>query len=897
VSVRRIARAAIEPPRLALRLLQRALPALAQSEREALIGDLLEEFREDAARYGPRRARLRFWRETVSAIAALRPRLRPRPHQPASGDPPVHAFLADLRHGARVLSRAPAFTVLSVLTLGLGIGATTAVFSIVNPVLLRTLPYPQSDRIVLVNERDADGQPTTTGFATFADVARESRTLERVGVLSDWAPTISSGVGADAEVAELLTGDRISWSYFRVFGVQPILGRDFVASDDTPANKNVVILSHGLWARRFASDPGIVGRSILLDGSPMTVVGVMPASFDHVLSHAQIWRVLGYSAEQPWACRTCRHLSMVARLRPGVARETAAAELDGISRRLVADYPKEYSAAGMFVTPLQEVVTKAVRPALFAVLGAAVLLLLIACANVVNLQLARAVRRADEFAIRVALGAGRARLAQQLVAEGLVLALLGGVAGVLVARLALPALVARLPERLPRLEAVRLDLAVLGVTAALTISLGILIGLAPAWQGGRRAIAGALRGRSGFGGPSHRVARAGLVVAEVALALMLLAGAGLVARSLVRLLSVDAGFDPRKVLTLQLQSTGPRYHEDAAVYAYHDRVRDAVRALPGVSGVGLASQLPLGGNIDRYGVRAQDKPLENPELAPSGDRYVVSADYLRTMRIPIVGGRAFTDADAADSAAPVAIVSAELASRIWPGEDALGKRIQLGETTSPWRTVVGVAANVRHSGLDAAVTQQFYIPERQWPWSDGQMILVIRTHHEPAALAAAVRRVVTSIDPTQPIAHLATMDQVIATSTAQRQLALTLFAAFGIAAVLLAAFGIYGVLAGSVAERTPEIGLRTALGATPGDIIAMVLRQGARLAALGVVLGLAGALALTRFLRTLLFGIAPSDPATLGGVVVVLVAVAIAACLVPARRAVRVDPITALRAE
>ena len=809
----------------------------------------------------------------------------------------MHSFVGDLRHAVRLMRRAPSFTALSVLTIGIGIGATTAVFSIVDPVLLQTLPYPRSDRIMLVNERDADGGPTTTGFATFSDVARESRTLERVAVLGDWAPTISSGVGADAEAAELLMGDRVSWGYFRVFGVQPFLGRDFLAEDDTPANKNVVILSHGLWSRRFASDRTIIGRSILLDGTPMVVVGVMPASFDHVLSHAQIWRVLGYSAEQPWACRTCRHLSMVARLGPGVARETAAAEMDRISHRLVEAYPKEYPAAGMFVTPLQEVVTKAVRPALLAVLGAAVLLLLIACANVVNLQLARAVRRADEFAIRAALGAGRARLAQQLLAEGIVLAALGGAAGVLVARLVLPALVARLPERLPRIGAIELDLGVLAVAAAVTLGLGMVIGLAPAWHGGRRALTGALRGRGGFGGPSHRVARAGLVVAEVALALMLLAGAGLVARSLVRLLSVDAGFDPRRLLTLQIQSTGPRYDEHAAVYAYHDRVREAVRALPGVTGVGLASQLPLGGNIDRNGVRAQDKPLDNPELAPSGDRYVVSADYMRTMRIPILEGRAFTDADAADSAAPVTIVSAELAARIWPGESALGKRIQVGDTASPWRTVIGVAANVRHSGLDAAVTQQFYVPERQWSWSDSQMALVVRTHGDPAAIASAVRRAVASIDPSQPIARMATMDQVIATSTAQRQLALTLFAAFGIAAVLLAAFGIYGVLAGSVAERTPEIGLRSALGATPADIVAMVLRQGARLAALGVVLGLAGALALTRFLRTLLFGIAPTDPVTLGAVAVVLVAVAIAACLVPARRAVRVDPITALRAE
>ena len=387
------------------------------------------------------------------------------------------------------------------------------------------------------------------------------------------------------------------------------------------------------------------------------------------------------------------------------------------------------------------------------------------------------------------------------------------------------------------------------------------------------------------------------MVAELAFALMLLVGAGLLARSVVRLLDVDMGFDPRNLLTLEINSVGPRYDTDASVFDYHDRVREAVRSLPGVVSVGVVNMLPLGGNFDSYGVRAMDKPLANPEDAPSGDRYVVSTDYMKTMRIRLVEGRMFTDAEERDTSNMVAMLSQALAARLWPNESALGKRVRMGGETRPWRTVVGVTGNVKQTGLDATVAQNFYVPERQWFFSDNQEVLVVRTKGDPAAMAGVVRQAIREIDPAQPIVKIASMERVIAASTAQRRLALVLFACFAIAAVLLAVAGIYGVLAGNVAERTREIGLRAALGATPRNILQLIVGQGARLAAVGLAVGLFGAFALTRLLQTLLFGVGPHDPTTLGVATVLLLVTTLAACLVPAVRALRVDPSEAFRSD
>jgi putative ABC transport system permease protein len=878
------------PPWLATRLLDALLP---EESRDAVVGDLIEAYGARAAA-NPVAARLRFWREAFAAIVSLQ--VAPdavSSFTPYTQESVVQSFLGDIRHAVRILSRAPGFTTLCVLTLGVAIGATTAVFSIVNPVLLRPLPYPRPDRIVAVYERDRDGSANNTGFATFADWRREARSIDHWSALGGWEPTIFG-----EHDAERVTGLRVSWEYFRILGVRPAIGRDFQSSDDTPDNNGVVILSHGLWQRRFGGDSSIIGKTLDLSGVPRTVIGVMPENFEHVPEpQTQIWRVLGYGDGQPWACRTCRHLRVIGRLRDGVTREQAEQEVDALAKRLAVTHPKDYAFGGARVFGLQERTTETVRPILLAILAAVALVLLVAAANVANLQLSRAARRGEEFAVRAALGAGRARLAQQLLAEGLVIAALGGALGVALAYLIVPALVHRLPESLPRLGAIRVDWQSLSVVGVISLLVGIGAGLLPALHAGRERLFDALRssGRT-LRGAQHRT-RAGLVIGEIALALMLVVGASLLGRSLVRLLSVDVGFNTSHLLTMDVYATGKTYETPSSVFENHDRLREVVSRLPGVAGVGLTVQLPLGGNFDRYGVRALDKSLDNPELAPSADRYTVTADFINTMRIPILRGRNFTPTETRDSSTHVAIVSDALAKRIWPGEDPIGKMIQLGEASRPWYRVVGMVGNVRHTGLDETVSQQVYIPERQWFNVESTMMLVVRTTGDPTAMVSAVRRAVRDFDPLQPLGRITTMDELISRSTAQRRLGLLLFAFFAGVALLLASGGIYGLLAGAVAERTREFGLRAALGASPRSIARLVMAQGAQLTTIGLVLGGLGAIALSRGLRTLLFGVGPTDPTAIAASAAVIIGVAIAACLIPARRALRVDPMTALRSE
>jgi putative ABC transport system permease protein len=858
---------------LPFRLLERFLPS---SAADAVIGDLIER----------QVTGVRLWRETLVAVWHLRHRT-PRQVELMS------SFLSDLRLAVRLLARGPTFTAAAVLTLGIAIGATAAIFSVANPVLIQPLPYRNPDRVMVVWEKERDGSRSTVGFTTIRDYTDRATTFESTAALGDWQPTLVAG-----DESERLQGLRVSSTYFHTLGVTPALGRDFRADEDVAGAPRVVIISYALWQRRFGGDPSVIGKPVSIGGTLMPVIGVMPEGFDDVtVPGAQIWRILGYAVTDPYACRTCRHLRMIARLKPGVAVERAQTELTKIHKAIVAENPKDYASPDVLVAPLQREVTLSFRPALFALGTAVALMLIIAIANMANLQLARLVRREEEFAIRTALGASSPRLTRQLLTEALLIGVLGGIAGLVVAWLAIPALVRQLPPQLPRLGAIHLDMAALGVIAVIVVLSAMVVGLVP--RRGRRAasVADGLRAGRRLTGTRHSAIRAGLVVAEMAFALMLLVGAGLLARSVVRLLDVDKGFDANNLLTLEINAVGPRYETDDAVFAYHDKVRDAVRVLPGVVSVGVVNQLPLGGNIDMYGVEAQDKPETDPAKVPSGDRFVVSADYLRTMRIPVVQGRTFTPAEERDTVNRVALVSQALATRLWPGESALGKRVRLGGPQRPFRTVIGVTGNVHHAGLDATQLMAFYVPERQWFFSDGQEILVVRTRGNPTAMAGAVRRTVHEIDVAQPIVKVAAMDDVVAASTAQRRLALTLFTCFALAAVLLAVAGIYGVLAGSVAERTREIGLRAALGATPRSILQLVVGQGARLAVIGLSVGLFGAFALTRSLRALLFGVGPNDPATLVMATGVLLAAALVACLVPAVRALRVDPSQAFRSD
>ena len=802
-------------------------------------------------------------------------------------------LLADLRHTLRLLGRAPAFTLIAVVTLALGIGATTAIFSVVNPVLFEPLPYPHSDRVVMVWERDLDGAASNTSFATYADVAQENRSFEAIAAVREWQATITGRAEP-----ERLTGQRVSSTFFAVLGVAPALGHDFTAAEDVRDGARVVILSDGLWRRRFGGDSTIVGRQITLNGLPYVVVGIMPASFENVLDPTtQLWAPLQYDASLPYACRTCRHLRAVARLLPGVSAHQAAADVNAISRRLVLEYPTDFARAGMLVVPLRDQITRGVRPALVAVLGAVTLLLLIACSNVTNLLLARGVQRQGEFSLRAALGATGARLIRQLVTESLVLAAAGGALGVIVAEVGVRALIAMSPPGLPRLHAIGVNGPVLAFTLAVTLVVGLLFGLAPAIHAARTNLQhGIQRGARRTAGTA-RITRAMLVVSEVALALMLLVGAGLLMRSLGRLLAVTPGFDPTRLLTMQIQTSGPRFDNDTVTHAFFDRVLQSVRQVPGVEAAALVSQLPLSEDFDMYGVHPELRRRANPAQDPSAFRYAVSPGYVETMRIPVRRGRAFTDRDRA-GAPPVVLINETFARREWPGQDPIGQRVRLGSATDgPWRTVVGVVADVKQISLAAEQPNAVYVPESQWPYADGSLSLVVRARGEPAALTSTVRRTIWSVDKDQAITRIATMDELIAASAAQRRFAFTLFELFSITALLLAAAGIYGVLSGTVAERLREIGVRSALGATRRDILTMVLREGLGLAALGIVLGGVGALALSRVMSALLFDVSSMDPLTYAGVAGVLVVAAVAACWIPAERAARVDPAVTRRAE
>ena len=867
------------------RLVRLIEPLIRADFRDAITGDLVERFETDLEQRGAVVAQLRLWRESFMALRHFG-RLT-LPHR----ENPVRSFIADVRYGLRVLRRTPSFAVVCIVTLALAIGPTAAILSVVDPLLFRPLPYGRPDHLAFIWDRGGNGSPINTGYSTIEDVRTRSTTLSSVAAVARWQPTLST-----PDNPERLYGARVNWNYFRTLAVPMMLGRDFTSDEDTQTGNTVLILGHRLWERRFNADSSIIGRRISLDGAPRTVVGVLPRDYDDVVTpNAEIFAPLGYVTSLAWACRMCRHLTAVARVRDDVPLERSRAELNQISAQLVAAFPKDYPSVGFYLAPLQQDAMKEARPALLAILGAVVLVLLIAVANVVNLHLAQSIRRETEFAVRTALGANGWRLVRQLVAEGLSVALAGAALGLGLARALVPALVSRLPATLPRRAAIHLEGGVVMTLALVSVAIALVIGMVPAIVARRRALySGEMRSAARHG-TGHARARAALVVGEIALALLLLCGAGLLSMSLVRLFDLDRGFDGHNVITMNFQSSGPAYPDNVAVLAARRRVLAAAAAVPGVVDVAAVTLLPLGGGLDRYGVMALDRPLDHPERAPAATGYRVVGDFLKTMRIPVLAGRDLTEADSRDTVANPVVISASLAQRLWPGENPLNKRMRIPNSRRAASTVVGVAADIRQRSLNDDDARAFYYPEEHWIFPLNSAVLVARVNGNPAAALRAVRAAVASVDPSQPIIGVRTMDDVVSRSTAQRQLALLLFVAFAGLAVLLSAAGVYGVLAGSVSERTKEIGVRTALGATTRDTYALVLRRGLAMAGVGLLLGLAGAVATTRYLQSLLFGVAPTDPVVLFGAAAVLLGVSLLACLVPARRAARIDPMVALR--
>jgi len=818
----------------------------------------------------------------------------------------VSTTIADLRFAARRLRSTPGFTAVAVLTLALGIGASTAIFSAVNPILFEPLPYPHAERVAMLWDFAVDGGRLDPTFGTYRELFERSRSFEAIAVMKPWQPTT---VGAGQP--ERLDGQRVSADYFRALGVLPAIGRDFQASDDRRNGPNVVILSHGLWQRRFESDGAIVGRSVTLNDASYTVVGVTPRELENVLSpSAEIWAPLQYDAALPPDGREWgHHLRLVGRLRPGVEIGQAKRELDTIARAPVPEFSRPRWASlgnGLTVNSLQSEITRAVKPALVAILGSVVLLLAIACVNVTNLLLARGAQRRGEFAMRAALGAGRARMIRQLLTECLLLAALGGALGMVVAELGVRALVAVSPPGLPRVGAIRLDGAVFAFGIALTTIVGLVFGLVPALQASRSDVhAGIQRGSPRATG-GHRLTRRVLVVAEVALALVLLVSAGLLFRSLNRLFAVDPGFEPARVLTMQVQPTGRRFRDLPTLHRFFESALDAVRTLPGVSAAAFTNQLPLSGDLEKYGVRFESIPNDNPNEDSSALRYAVSPGYFEALGISLRRGRLLDTHDTA-AALPAVVISESLAKRKFPGQEPLGQRMHVGDPSGPWFTIVGVVGDVKHTSLALAQADAVYTTMAQWPQPDNPLSLVVRESaggpspwRTPAGantLPAAVRAAIWSVDKDQPIARMSTMDGLVAASAAERRFALILFEAFAFVALALAATGIYGVLSGGVTERMREIGVRSALGASRADILALVMRQGLMLTATGVVVGLAGAAAASQALVTLLFGVSRLDPVTYLGVIGLLAGVSGIACGLPAWRAARVDPSLTLRAE
>ena len=805
----------------------------------------------------------------------------------------------DLRFGIRMLLKRPGFTAIAVITLALGIGASTAIFSAVYPILFKSLPYPDPSQIVTISD-DFGTSDSSVGmtFGTYRELVQRSKSFSAIAVVRPWQPAMT-GSGEP----ERLEGQRVSASYFEVLGVSPAFGSNFNSSDDWPNGPSVIIISESLWRRRFNSESAIIGRQVTLNGGSSTVIGVMPRAFENVLApKVEVWTLLQYDASLPsfesreWG----RHLRMVGRLQPGVGAEQARAELNTIAHTPLPEFPRPRHASlesGMLLTSLQDQVTRGVKPALMAVLGAVVLLLLIACVNVANLLLARGASRRGEFATRIALGAGRQRMIRQLLTESLLLATMGGTLGLLVAQFGARALLTLSPIELPRTVDNGVNAAVFTFALGITTVIGLGIGLVPALHACRGDLNTTLQQSSRRTAGGHQWMRRALVVAEVSLALVLLVGAGLLFRSLSQLFAIDPGFNTSQLLTMQVQASGTRF-DDEKTHRFFAQSLQAVRQLPGVTAAAFSNQLPLSGDLeDGYGVQFDSRVPDNPDDNRSAFRYAVSPGYLETMGIPLRRGRLLNEHDTANTP-PVVLISESLARSKFQNEDPLGQRLRLGANDGPWSTVVGVVGDVKQTSLTSDQTNAVYMTTEQWRlFADRALWLVVQTRDEAAELAPAIRQAIWSVDKDQPIVHVATMDQRFASSAAERRFALFLFEAFGFLAIVLVTVGLYGVLSASVAERTREIGVRLALGAQRRDVLCLILRQGLTLTLAGVSLGLLASWAVTRLLTGLLYGVSATDPLVFGGVASLLCVVALLACYVPARRAMKVDPLTILRYE
>ena len=879
-----------------------------ESEIVEELSQHLEDRHEQALRGGAteeeaRRAALQELTESDLLAQGLRRVERPARLEPVvPGTPRRFGMLGDLKHdlryGARLLWKNKGFTAVAVVALALGIGANSAIFSVVNTVLLRPLPYKEPERLVMVWEDDAKhGFPNDTpAAANYADWRDQNQVFEGMAAMADQSFNLT-GSGDP----ERIDGKRVNANLFELLGVAPQHGRAFAAEEDRPGGNKVVILSHALWQRRFGSDAGLVGRTLTLNGEAHTVVGVMPAGFQFPDRQAELWVPIAFT-QQEAANRGRHYLEVVARLKRGVTLEQARAEMSTIAARLQQQYPEQNTDLGASVVPLHEQLVGDIRPALLVLLGAVGFVLLVACANVANLLLARAAGRQKEIALRTALGASRLRLVRQFLTESVLLAALGGAVGLLLSVWGVTLLKSFIPENISQVKAIAVDARVLGFTVLVTLLTGLVFGLAPALQASRFNLNETLKegGRDAAAARGGNRVRGLLVVAEVAVSLVLLVGAGLLINSFLRLRSVDPGFRTDNLLTMSVVLPQQKYPDHARRTAFYTDMIRRVEALPGVRSAAVTNWIPLVMQGDSIGVtiEGQPDPVPGQGKLPVLMTRVVSPHYFGTMGIPVLRGRGFEEGRDREDSPCVVVIGEAVARRYWPDEDPLTKRIVPGRPQTPedWCQVVGVVKDVRQTDLSAEPKPQMYLTYEQAGFFAPRH-LVVKTEGDPLALAGTVRKTVWEVDRDQPVSNVSTMEGVLSESIARQRFSTLLLGVFAGVALVLAAVGIYGVMSYSMAQRTREIGIRMALGAQKRDVLKLAVGQGLKLVAVGVGIGLAGALALTRVMSSLLFGVSATDPLTLVTISLVLVAVALLASYIPARRAAKVDPLVALRYE
>jgi putative ABC transport system permease protein len=795
----------------------------------------------------------------------------------------------DIRFAFRTLLKSPAFTAIAILTLALGIGACAAIFSVVNGVLLQPLDYPQSDRIAVIRETNLPKFPEfAVAPPNFLDWEKQTKSYSYLAAYRGSQVNLT-GEGEP----QRLVGVTATAHYFDVYGIKPVLGRAFLPEEDAPGKEHVVVLSHPFWQRVFGGNANVMGRPLQLNGESYTIIGVAPPKFGQA-SKVDVWMPMAFTAEErDNKNRGAHYIAVVGRLRPGGTFAQADAELKLIAAQLAKQYPDSNKGWSAFVMPMLDYNVSDVRVVLYTLLGAVGCVLLIACANIANLLLARATARHREISIRTALGASRFQLVRQLLTESVILALLGGAAGLFLARWGLDALLALAPADLPRTSNIHLDATVLTFSLLLSILTGIVFGIAPAWLAAHTDMNESLKQGARGATDARGRWRGALVVIEVAFALVLLGAAGLLARSFMRLTHVDPGFNPAKATVLRLSLPEKKYGKEEQQIAFVDSLIARLRVLPGVQKVGLTHSLPLLGEwVQSFNIAG--RPPIAPSDLPSTNYYAVTPDYFAAMAIPLIRGRLFTPRD--DARAPrVAIINETLAREFFPNEDPIGKQINITNGPDTWREIVGIVGDVKQHGVDKETPSQTYEPFAQKPYQS--LNIVLRTTSAPAAVLGALRPAVYSVDKDQPVGTVRPLEEIVGETIANQRFAMTLLIVFSLVALLIASVGIYGVMSYNVAQRRSEIGIRMALGAQSRDVLRLVLRAGGKLVSLGLLVGLAATFASTRALRSMLFQTSAYDPFTLGAITLLLASVALIACLLPAQRATRVNPIEALRTE